>query len=152
MPGFRGRFVLVAVCLLAMTVLFGCSSEAVRSAPAEPNWDNATQTKIAGGEFVYDSTEKVWLCYSKDSPDVVWKLTSTEKYPLPKELVSADVCGCGNFRGVNIVFLAPKEWDDPSERELGRQVKRSVVIPIDDTKIETPSCGGTCSCHDDEKK
>ncbi len=121
--------------------------------PSEPNWDSATRVEIKTGEFVYDPDGKIWLCYSRDTSSVVWKIAGTGKYPLPKELDAEAICDCCGYHGVKVTLMIPKEWDDPpTEQEKGRAVKRAVVVPTGDTTFDGPGCGGTCSCHDEEKK
>lgn len=117
--------------------------------PSEPNWDSATHVEIATGEFVYDPGKKVWSCYSRDTSSVVWKIVGTGKYPVPKELDVAAICGCCGYHGTKITLMIPKEWDNvPDGKEKGRDIKRAVVMPTGDTKFDGPDCGGTCSCKE----
>ncbi len=121
--------------------------------PSEPNWDSAAHTEIGTGEFVYDPDRKIWLCYSRDTSSVVWKIIGTGKYPVPKELDAAAICDCCGYHGIKVVLMTPKEWDDSSAgQEKGRVVKRAVVMLTADTKFDGPGCGGTCSCDKERKK
>lgn len=129
------------------------SGETPSADPSEPNWDSATHAEISAGEFVYDPGAKIWVCYSSDTPAIAWKIEGTGKYPVPKDLDAAAICSCCGYHGVKLVLMTPKEWENPSAgQEKGRTAKRAVVMSTGDTKFDGPGCGGTCSCHDEEKK